>query len=255
MGADQGRPRAGRDRSCSSRSASSTRSRSSSRRSSRSRRQKSARAARVRGLARMDRSSSARDRGARTATTHEVLTGDYASWVGAWAPSELAAGQKLREPRAALPQARRPGSSTDELARLARRTPGRDRHARAPRRARRSGSGRRPRPRQSGVTRIITIGHRSDLVAPRTLDARRSSTTAFTASSGVHPHEACVATSTTSPRSSVCSSIPSVVGAGRSGLDYLPRLRPARCSEQAVHLPAQARDAGKAAGRHPQPSR
>ena len=30
---------------------------------------------------------------------HEVLTGDYASWVGSWAPSELPAGQTLREPR------------------------------------------------------------------------------------------------------------------------------------------------------------
>ena len=40
----------------------------------------------------------------RTATeedgsTHEVLTGDYASWVGTWAPSELAPGQALREPK------------------------------------------------------------------------------------------------------------------------------------------------------------
>jgi methionyl-tRNA synthetase len=31
--------------------------------------------------------------------THEVLTGDYSSWVGRWAPSELPAGQELREPR------------------------------------------------------------------------------------------------------------------------------------------------------------
>jgi methionyl-tRNA synthetase len=31
--------------------------------------------------------------------THEVLTGDYASWVGSWKPSELASGQQLREPR------------------------------------------------------------------------------------------------------------------------------------------------------------
>jgi len=30
---------------------------------------------------------------------HQVLTGDYASWVGAWAPSELPPGQKLEEPR------------------------------------------------------------------------------------------------------------------------------------------------------------
>jgi methionyl-tRNA synthetase len=32
-------------------------------------------------------------------SVHEVLTGDYAGWVGAWAPSELPPGQELREPR------------------------------------------------------------------------------------------------------------------------------------------------------------
>ena len=31
--------------------------------------------------------------------THEVLTGDYASWVGRWEPSALRAGQQLAEPR------------------------------------------------------------------------------------------------------------------------------------------------------------
>jgi methionyl-tRNA synthetase len=30
---------------------------------------------------------------------HEVLTGDYERWTGAWAPSELAPGQPLQEPR------------------------------------------------------------------------------------------------------------------------------------------------------------
>jgi methionyl-tRNA synthetase len=30
--------------------------------------------------------------------SHLVLTGDYASWVGTWTPSELAPGQKLLEP-------------------------------------------------------------------------------------------------------------------------------------------------------------
>jgi len=30
---------------------------------------------------------------------HEILTGDYRSWVGSWAPSELQAGQALQEPR------------------------------------------------------------------------------------------------------------------------------------------------------------
>jgi methionyl-tRNA synthetase len=30
---------------------------------------------------------------------HEILTGDYTSWVGSWQPSELKAGQQLQEPR------------------------------------------------------------------------------------------------------------------------------------------------------------
>jgi len=30
--------------------------------------------------------------------THEVLTGDYASWVGRWEPSSLRPGQPLAEP-------------------------------------------------------------------------------------------------------------------------------------------------------------
>jgi methionyl-tRNA synthetase len=32
-------------------------------------------------------------------SSHEILTGDYTSWVGSWAPSELPPGQTLREPR------------------------------------------------------------------------------------------------------------------------------------------------------------
>jgi methionyl-tRNA synthetase len=32
-------------------------------------------------------------------SVHEVLTGDYASWVGSWSPSELPVGQRLQEPR------------------------------------------------------------------------------------------------------------------------------------------------------------
>ena len=31
--------------------------------------------------------------------THEILTGDYTSWVGSWEPSTLQAGQALQEPR------------------------------------------------------------------------------------------------------------------------------------------------------------
>src|SRR3954466_6488185 len=31
--------------------------------------------------------------------SHEILTGEYSSWVGSWEPSELAPGQALKEPR------------------------------------------------------------------------------------------------------------------------------------------------------------
>ena len=50
-------------------------------------------------------------------STHEVLTGDYESWIGSWRPSELPAGQKLREPE---PLFRKlpPETAAEELARL-----------------------------------------------------------------------------------------------------------------------------------------
>jgi methionyl-tRNA synthetase len=49
--------------------------------------------------------------------THSILTGDYSSWVGRWEPSELPAGQKLREPE---PLFRKldPGIVDEELGRL-----------------------------------------------------------------------------------------------------------------------------------------
>ena len=49
--------------------------------------------------------------------SHEVLTADYESWVGAWRPSELQPGQALREPR---PLFRKlpPEVAAEELARL-----------------------------------------------------------------------------------------------------------------------------------------
>ena len=49
--------------------------------------------------------------------SHEVLTGDYASWIGSWQPSELPAGQVLREPR---PLFRKlpPETAAEELALL-----------------------------------------------------------------------------------------------------------------------------------------
>ena len=48
---------------------------------------------------------------------HTILAGDYSSWVGSWEPSELPAGQKLREPE---PLFRKldPGIVDEELGRL-----------------------------------------------------------------------------------------------------------------------------------------
>jgi methionyl-tRNA synthetase len=48
---------------------------------------------------------------------HQILTGDYSTWVGEWAPSELAPGQVLQEPR---PLFRKlpPETVDEELARL-----------------------------------------------------------------------------------------------------------------------------------------
>ena len=52
------------------------------------------------------------------AEPHTVLTGDYGTWVRRWEPSELPAGQKLREPEPLFKKLD-PGIVEDELRRLA----------------------------------------------------------------------------------------------------------------------------------------
>ena len=51
-------------------------------------------------------------------STHAVLGGDYASWVGAWSPSAIPAGQALREPEPLFPKLDPATVVRDELARL-----------------------------------------------------------------------------------------------------------------------------------------
>jgi methionyl-tRNA synthetase len=48
---------------------------------------------------------------------HTILTGDYTDWVRRWEPSELPAGQKLREPEPLFKKLD-PGIVEDELRRL-----------------------------------------------------------------------------------------------------------------------------------------
>jgi methionyl-tRNA synthetase len=59
-----------------------------------------------------------REVGAEDGDPHEVLTGDYASWVGSWVPSELPAGQELREPRPLFKKLDPETVVAEELARM-----------------------------------------------------------------------------------------------------------------------------------------
>jgi methionyl-tRNA synthetase len=51
-------------------------------------------------------------------SAHTILTGDYDTWVGAWEPSELPAGQVLQEPRPLFKKLE-PSLVDEELARMA----------------------------------------------------------------------------------------------------------------------------------------
>ena len=53
-------------------------------------------------------------------TTHTVLTGDYASWTGSWAPGELPVGQALREPRPLFKKLDADAVVKEEVARMER---------------------------------------------------------------------------------------------------------------------------------------
>jgi methionyl-tRNA synthetase len=50
--------------------------------------------------------------------SHVVLTGDYASWIGSWEPSELSPGQALREPRPLFKKLDPETVVAEELARM-----------------------------------------------------------------------------------------------------------------------------------------
>ncbi len=49
---------------------------------------------------------------------HEVLTGDYESWIQSWAPSDLAPGQALQKPRPLFKKLDPDVVVPDELARM-----------------------------------------------------------------------------------------------------------------------------------------
>ena len=49
---------------------------------------------------------------------HEVLTGDFQTWVGAWEPSQLPVGQALREPQALFTKLDADAVVAEELKRM-----------------------------------------------------------------------------------------------------------------------------------------
>ena len=51
---------------------------------------------------------------------HPVLTGEYAGWVGSWAPGELPVGQELRPPRPLFRKLDPETVIAEELARMER---------------------------------------------------------------------------------------------------------------------------------------
>ena len=53
-------------------------------------------------------------------TPHTVLTGDYASWIGSWAPGDLPVGQVLREPRPLFKKLDSDAVVAEEVARMER---------------------------------------------------------------------------------------------------------------------------------------
>jgi methionyl-tRNA synthetase len=62
-----------------------------------------------------------RDESEEDGSTHRVLTGDYGSWVGGWAPSALRPGQALREPRPLFAKLDPEAVVAEELERMERR--------------------------------------------------------------------------------------------------------------------------------------
>ena len=164
-------------------------------------------------------------------STHEVLTGDYESWVGSWAPSELPAGQQLLEPRPLfrkLPPSRGGGARAARLAAAAMI----DTHAHL------DALDDEPaavvaRAREAGVSRILTVG--TDVAGSRRALELADAHDGVYAVLGIHPHEATTRPTATSRRSARCSRIRRRSASGRSGLDwfrdYAPRdkqLRPVR---------------------------
>ena len=165
-------------------------------------------------------------------TPHVVLTGDYAGWVGTWAPSALTPGQQLREPRPLFVKLDPEKVVADELDRMQRsadeprraRSPTptqRDRLARAPGRVRRAGRrsrGARARGRRDAHRHVGT-----GIDSCRAALALADENDGVFAALGIDPHQAA------SPEAARVDELrellehPKAVAVGETGLDNARR--------------------------------
>ena len=151
-----------------------------------------------------------------------MLTGDYASWVGSWTPSELPPGQALREPKPLFRKL--PPETVDEELAARRRAAVIDTHAHL------DALDDDPaevvaRAREAGVGRILTVGT-TPAGCRRALELADAHDGVF-AILGIHPHEAGGTTDADVAELRELLDHPKAVAVGETGLDwfrdYAPR--------------------------------
>ena len=151
-------------------------------------------------------------------SSHAILGGDYASWIGAWAPSALPAGQALQAPEPLFPK-------LDPVRRRRRRA-----RAAGGARSRRmidthahldavsdAPSDVLERARSVGVTRVVTIG--TGIESCRRALEIAESETGVVAALGIDPHRAATSEAGRVDELRELLAHPKAVAVGETGLD------------------------------------
>ena len=173
---------------------------------------------------------------------HEVLTGEYDTWVGSWSPSELPAGQELKKP-SPLFKKLDPGRGRSRGARAHAKAGSRgviDTHAHLDACADRPSALIR-RARSAGVDRIVTVGTgiESSQVALELAELHEEVFAAL----GIDPHQAGDAEAGRVDELRELLQHEQAVAVGETGLDYFrdraPRDRQRKLFEAQLELAAE----------------